>query len=145
MSSAPFDVQQVMDRLREQVPELREINGAADYRTVSKLSDFYPPCAYVVLTSEQGDNSEKRGRQRALVTFGVVLAVRNYRDTKGEESMDALRPLLGKVRDALIGWLPSEQGAREIAWKAGDVIDYDHSTLLWGDVYQTQHFIGSGK
>lgn len=146
MNSKPFDIGQIKDRLKAEVTGLREVGGAADYRSVRELGDFYPPCAYVVLTSEQGDaKSESRGRQRALVTFGVVLAVRNYRDVQGDEALDDLSPLLGQVRDALIGFKPAEQGSREIAWKAGDVIDYDDNTLLWGEVYQTQHFIGSGK
>ena len=75
-------------------------------------------------------------------TVGVVLAVSNYRDTRGAETVEELTPLLGKVRAALMGWTPDIIGGRPFQFLQGDVLDYDASTLLWTDVYQTQHFIG---
>lgn len=146
MSSAPFDTDPVIERLRASVPELREVAGAANFAAVKNLRDFVVPGAHVVLTSERPDNQEPRGgRQRAIVTLGVAVAVRNYRDVTGGELKDALSPILSGVRNALIGWLPPEQGARPMKWAGGDVIDYDDNTLLWGDVFQTQHFIGAAQ
>ncbi|MAN51214.1 MULTISPECIES: phage tail terminator protein [unclassified Marinimicrobium] len=144
MSSAPFDTAPVIARVREQVTALRAVEGAASFAAVQNLRDFVVPGAYVVLTRERPDNQEPRGgRQRAIVTLGVVVAVRNYRDVTGGELKDALNPILNGVRNALIGWTPPEQGARPMKWAGGDVIDYDDNTLLWGDVFQTQHFIGA--
>ena len=143
MSAAPFDASLVIARLREQVQALQAVEGAAEYAAITSLRDLRPPCAYVLLARERGDGEPpKGGRQRALVTFGVVLAVRNYRDQRGAESMDELAPLLGQVRAALMGWTPAVTGGRPVQWLQGDVLDYDNSTLLWSDVYQPQHFIG---
>ncbi|MDF5818305.1 hypothetical protein P4054_26135 [Pseudomonas aeruginosa] len=42
----------------------------------------------------------------------LVVATRNYRDNKGKNAMGDLRPVLGQVRDALIGWVPPGSGGR---------------------------------
>lgn len=144
MSARPFDMEQVIARLKEKVQQLHCVEGAAGYATVKNLPDFVTPGAFAILVREQADQSDpKAGRQRAQVTFGVVVAVRNYRDQTGAESKETLDPILDAIRQALIGWQPKEQGARPVKWMAGDVIDYDNNTLLWGDVFQTQHFIGA--
>ena len=141
--SQPFDSQMVIDRLKS-LPELQSVAGAAEYATVTSLKDFRVPCAYVLLLQERGDDAavKPRGGQRAIVTFAVVVAARNYGDQRGERTLQELRPLLGSVRDLLMGWTPEARGARPVQWTRGDVLDYDRSTLLWADVYQTQHFIG---
>lgn len=143
MSAAPFDVDQVIGRLRAQVPELQLVEGAGAYAAIRSLGDFRPPSAFVLLVNERSDGEvPKGGRQRALATFGVVLAVRNYRDQIGAAAMNDVSPLVGRIRDLIIGWQPEIQGGRPCQWLQGDVLDYDASTLLWCDVFKTQHFIG---
>lgn len=143
MSAAPFDVELVIQRLRDLVPELHLVEGAGAYAAIRSLADFRTPSAYVLLARERGDGEPpKNGRQRVLATFGVVLAVRNYRGQVGHDAMIEASPLVGRVRDALIGWQPAATGSRPCQWLQGDVLDYDASTLLWSDVFQTQHFIG---
>lgn len=140
MNAQPFDIQPVIERLRAGMPELRLVGGAADYAAITGLRDFVPPCAYVLIAQERGEPNGANGRQRALVTFGVVLAVRNHSGARG--AADDLRPLLGKLRETLMAWIPGRPGARAVQWLQGDVLDYDAGTLLWSDVYQTQYFIG---
>jgi hypothetical protein len=141
--SEPFDIQAVIDRLAS-VEQLDGIQGAAEYASVTSLKDFRVPSAYVLLLQERADDAQVKpgGRQRAIVTFGVVLAVRNYGDQRGERTLKELRPILGAVRGRLMGWTPEVPGARPVQWSRGDVLDYDRSTLLWAEVYSTQHFIG---
>lgn len=143
--SAPFNINLVIERLRAEVPELQSVEGVAEYGAVTSLRDFRTPCGFALLVRERADGDEPkpgRGTQRLLVTFGVVLVVRNYRDTRGAQVVDELNPLLGKVRAALMGWTPDVLGARPCRFIQGDVLDYDASTLLWTDVYQTQQIIG---
>lgn len=145
MSSAPFDVALVVARLKSQVPELQLIEGAARYAAITGLRDFRPDSAYVLLLKESSSDETAtagRGRQRAQVEFGVVLAITNYRDVRGGESVNQASPLIGRVRDALIGWEPELRGARPCQWLRGEVLDYDADTLLWAETYRAQHFIG---
>lgn len=142
MASEPFDINLVIERIKQQVTEFKLVEGAADYAAITALRDFRPPCCYVLLAQEKGGDDSKGSAQQALVTFGVVVVVKNYRDVrKGAEAADALRPLVGKVRDALKNWIPDEQGARKCRWLQGDVADYDQQNLLWIDVFKTQHIL----
>lgn len=144
MNSGPFSIGLVIERLRAQVPTLQSVEGTAQYAAITNLREFRPDSAFVLLARERGDGEPPKagGRQRAQVTFGVVLAVRNYRDQVGGEALDEVSPLIAQVRAALMGWTPLVDGGRPCQWLQGDVLDYDDSTLLWSDVFQTQHFIG---
>jgi hypothetical protein len=144
VSSAPFPVSTVIARLEALVPDLQLVQGAAEYSRIKAFSEFRPDSAYVLLANERGDSDGPRtGRQRAVVTFGVVIAVQNYRDQSGGEAMEAISPLIGQARDAILGWTPPVNGGRPCWWLQGDVLDFDDSMLLWADVFQTQHFIGA--
>ncbi|MGH8039904.1 MAG: phage tail terminator protein [Stenotrophomonas sp.] len=154
MSAAPFDVRVVQDRLRTSVKALRSVEGSADFQSITSLQDFPAPCAYVVLAREKGQPNEPghapRGqmaevRQIMVVTFAVVLAVRNYREQRGAQVADDLSSMLSATRGVLIGWVPDVRGARACQLLQGDIQDYDAGTALWADVYQTQHSIGGAK
>jgi hypothetical protein len=143
VSSAPFAISAVIDRLRTQCPAFQLVEGAAEYAAIQSLSEFRPDSAYVLLSRERGTGEPPRvGRQAAIVTFGVVIAVQNFRDRIGGEAIGDISPLIGQARAAIMGWTPTVNGGRPCQWLQGDVLDFDNSTLLWADVFQTQHFIG---
>ncbi|TBU75200.1 phage tail terminator protein [Phytopseudomonas daroniae] len=146
MSNAPLDTRLVIERLN-MLEQLQTVGTAADYAAVKGLSSFRTPSAYALLSRENAmpnpaGNSTGRVRQMTESTFGVVIAVRNYRysDT---DAADALGPILDAVRGVIIGWSPPLPGARGCQFVAGQVLDSNDSTLLWAEVYATQHSIGS--
>ncbi|MHB1273617.1 MAG: phage tail terminator protein [Rhodanobacter sp.] len=144
MSAAPFDVALVIAQIKSAAPLLRQVSGAADYAAVKTLRDFAPPCAFVLLATEKLELTpgNTTGHQRATASFGVVVAVRNYRAAdRGQQASDELRSVLGQLRSALMGWTPALPGGRPTQLVRGDLVDYDQATLLWTDQYQTQHFI----
>lgn len=155
MSAAPFDVRGIQARLKEQAKALRLVQGSADYMAIRSLQDFPAPCAYVVLAREKGipnppghamPGQQAAVRQVMVVTFAVVVAVRNYRDARGSAVADDLTAVLNATRGALIGWVPPGlKGARACQLLQGDIQDYDAATVLWADVYQTQHSIGGAQ
>lgn len=147
--SGPFDPRLAIERLRGQVPALQLVGAAADFTAVKSLPSFRPPSAYVVLAQESAapnppGSTSGRVRQVVNVTFGVVVAVRNYRHDEAEKS-DALGAVLTAVRAAIVGWTPPLPMARPCQFVTGQVLDSDSSTLLWGDIYSTQHAIGSAS
>lgn len=146
MSSEPFDHRLVLDRLTT-ISALELVGTAADFVSVKTLQGFRMPSAYALLAQEMANpnppgNNGGRVRQVVEVHFGVVLAVRNYRHDDAEKA-DALAPILDAVRKVIIGWTPPLPLARACQFVTGKVLDSDGSTLLWGEVYSTQHAIGS--
>jgi hypothetical protein len=47
-----------------------------------------------------------------MVTFGVVIAVQNFRDQIGGEAIGDISPLIGQARAAIMGWIPPVNGGR---------------------------------
>jgi hypothetical protein len=138
----PFDTSLAQARLKTQVAALREVEGASEYAAVKALRDFPTPCAYVLFAVEAGSGTPRGARVAgASAEFGVVLAVSNYRDRRGEQLQPELVTLLGQVRSALIGWQPPAPGVGPIAWRGGAVMDYDDATLLWVEAYECTHVL----
>lgn len=152
MSFAPFNVQPVADRIRALVADLRLVGLAADYAAVKNLRDFTPPSVFVVLAQERfQDNPPGHGQrgeqvkvtQRGTVAVGVVIVGRNYREQHGAQLSGAMNTLIDQVRRVLGGWVPDVPGARPFQLQRGDLLQYDDSTALWCDVWQTQTLIGA--
>ena len=155
MSSTPYDVTPIIERLATEVSVLQQVRGAADYAAITALRDFRVPEGFVLVTNERAASQDNarvstgagatagHARQAAAVEIGVVLAVRNYRYQRGAPAVNDAMPIIGAVRDSLVGWLPpGVRGARPLRWMRGYVLDYDAGTLLWADTFTTQHFIG---
>lgn len=146
MSNAPLDHRVIIERLRA-LTQLQSVGTAADYAAVKGLTGFRTPSAYALLARESAapnptGNTAGRVRQMVEVTFGIVIAVRNYRYSDADAA-DALGPILEAVRGVIVGWSPPQPGARPCQFVTGQALDSDSSTLLWGEVYSTQHSIGS--
>ena len=135
-----FDTAQVVQRIRESLPELRFVGGAADLAAVQELRSFRTPACYVIFAAEQNTqrvpDSIAQCTLESRVEFTTVLAIRHWREQRGEQMYDARLQLLGALRGALIGWRPPQQGCRVIGWQAGRVLDYDAATLLLSDDWQ---------
>ena len=100
MSFAPFDTDMVVARVARQVPELQLVGGAADYAAVKELRSFRTPSAYVIFAEERNTGKVPTSvnvcAQESVVEFGVVLALRHYRETRGEQMQDDMRALVGR-------------------------------------------------
>ena len=145
MSFAPFDTDMVVARVARQVPELQLVGGAADYAAVKELRSFRTPSAYVIFAEERNTGKVPTSvnvcAQESVVEFGVVLALRHYKELRGEQMHQEARALIGAVRSALIGWRPPAQGARVVTWMSGKVLDYDAGVLLYADLYQLPYML----
>lgn len=149
MSFEPLDLTPIIDRIRSEIPDMEEVGGAAEYSAVMDLVSFRTPSSYVVLAQEKDltQATEKpgrrpSGRQQLESTFGVIMALRNYRDPEGEAVSAEARQMIGKVRAQLMGWTPDKTEFARLWFQQGDVLDYNDNTLLWIDVYNTTHYIG---
>lgn len=136
-----LDTGLIEQRLREMVPTLESVAGAADYAAVQDIRSFRPPCAFVVLAQEKGSTDLPRGVHQATATFGVITAARNYSSGSGSAAIDDARPLVKAIRTALVGWKPANREFFACSWVQGDVLDYDANTLLWIDVFETTYYV----
>ena len=146
MSSNPFDMQLIIDRMKplENNP-FRVIGSIIEYNRITDLSGFTAPAIYIVPSSEVGKPNSGSGRQRADVLFGAIVVAQNHQYSSISPLLHEINPLLGLVRERLMGWLPPVSGGREVEWVRGDILDYNSSVLVWVEVFRTAHHIGGGN
>lgn len=140
-----FNAELIQERLRD--PELKFANvaGAAEYAAVERVGSFRHNTLFVVVSKERNKSPGKPAASKraiAEVTFGIISVGRNYRDTTGAAALQDVGPVIGRVRKAILGWLPA--GCLEpCQWLEGNVLDYDKTNLLWLDVFTTSYTIGN--
>src|SRR5687768_5204949 len=104
-----FDPQWTIARLKDQVPVLKQVSGAADLPTaIEQLKQ--PPAAYVIPLAERAAPNALATEaisQECATRFAVVLATQNLRDVRGEAAQATLLPIRKAVFEALLGWVPA--------------------------------------
>lgn len=139
-----FDTELIIERLKETQFQFELVEGAAEYEAVTSLSGFRPGSLYVVLLGDYnpaGSGAQAKRKTAAIVNFAVIVAARNYRGSKGAEALKDAKPIIERMREALMGWPPA--GCTSCIWHRGDVLDKDKQNLLWADVFSTTHVIGA--
>jgi len=144
MSVGPFDTDQVVTRLRDQVTGLRAVGGAADFAAAAERPGALP-AAFVLLAREDAKpkaGGSAIGIQAIDVKFGVVLALQHYRSSeRGVAQANALRLLIAEVRTVLLGWEPATDGpAERIGLVSGQILRYDQATVWWQETFSTRYW-----
>ena len=148
MSSQPFDVSVIAEKLKELMVEktLVFVGTSAEYSKLTDLTSVPTPAAYVLLGKETPNDKPVSTRQSVTVNFGVVIVARDVssRATNIQTVKQLANPVIGAVRDLLIGkTVQFIDGVRPINWVGGQTLGFQNGVLVWIDSYQTQHFIGS--
>lgn len=136
-------LQETQDRLKEEVPDLKLVAGAAAFSMLKENPSRHQlPAAYVIpLADRASPNSLANGvRQMVTSRVGILLAVSSLRDPRGEETVDLLEPLRAKVVKAVLGWSPTTDD-EPMTFLAGQVIAVRNGVLWWQDEFATGNTI----
>jgi hypothetical protein len=138
MSNVIFDPELVIARLSDQVPALIKVSGAADFAACKPDLRQVPAAFVVPLTERPGDNSLLNGvSQRVTCAFGVIIAVQNLRDVRGQMAQQGLREIRLAMLDAVLGWQPASD-YNVCQFGGGRVLQMNDQVLWWQDDYYTQ-------
>ncbi|WP_373840487.1 hypothetical protein [Glaesserella sp.] len=147
-STSPFDLRLVIERLKSRMPDdIKHIGSTAEYRSISELSlsGLPTPAVYVVPNNEIGHQDGVAIRQMVTVTFSVILIVQSYQYSHASPQLAVSSPVIGKIREALMGWVPPIRGAKETHFVRGDVLDYSNNYLVWMETYKTSMIMGIAR
>lgn len=147
-STAPFDLRLVLEQLKPLMPEhIHHLGSTAEYRSITELSlaGLPTPAVYVIPNAEVGHQNDIAVRQMVTVTFGVVIIVQSYQYSPDNPQLNVSAPVIGKIREQLIGWVPPIKGAKETFFVRGDVLDYSNTYLAWLETYQTKVIMGKNR
>lgn len=144
MAIVLFDPQWIITRLKAEVSGLKLIGGAADFVSAAE-GVKQTPSAFVLPSSERAGSSSTGTMvvsQNNNVRFGVVMAVQNLRDPRGEKAQADLLPIRTSIMNALHGWQP-DYDFDPIEFGGGRLLQLNDQVLWWQDEFVTAHFIRS--
>ena len=128
-------------RIKAECPLLKgRVYGAAEL-AVATPTTMQPPCAFVIPMSRKSESNKLSGgfSQRVTAQIGVVIAIRNFSDTRGEGGHKQLEAVQGEVDKALRGWVAPDTDI-PTEHVDGRLAGYDNLVLRWSDVFQTQFY-----
>ncbi len=144
MAIALFDASLIVARLRDQVSALRKVEGAAEFAAAEpdlKLT----PAAFVIELANRTAPSRTGTEvvsQVNEIRFGVVMAVQNLRDVRGDAAKATLNPLRESVMTALLGWVP-EPEYDPCEYGGGRLVQIANQVLWWQEEYVTRFLLRS--
>lgn len=117
--------------------KFREVAGAANLEAISDGRLTAPGC-YIYRTNAQAVPSAYDDQVSQLVTdrFGVVVVVRNVRDSRQGDSSDDAEQYCEALREILLGWQPDPYSA-PIEYAGGTLVSLLNGFLIWQESYQT--------
>lgn len=131
-----LDLDPWIQRIDDNVTELHgAVYGAAELAAVKENSQRTPAAWVIPVADDAGNNVLLNAvSQRITERIGVVFAVRNVSDKRGETAHNALRTIRRAVKDTLIGWLP-DPDEDEVVFSRGRLIDFSNRVIWWQDEY----------
>ena len=135
-----LDLTPYIARLREQMPQLQEVGGAAEFdRVLSKHA--VPPSAYVIYLGGRAQPESARcagvHRQQVAATFEVFICERNVADVFGAEAEADMRPLREGVLKALTGWTPDPACLEPLDRTTDRLWVFDQGVIWWRLAFAT--------
>ncbi|MBF0155144.1 MAG: hypothetical protein HQM03_22060 [Magnetococcales bacterium] len=124
----------IEERIRTQIPGLRQVAGAAGLGTIG-TGRVIPPAAFVVEAANTAGEAIE-GSQQVTESIAVVVVVDNRRDPRGADASDTCRQWRDQVSAALLGWRPSP-AHDPITYIRGSLVALTETTLSWQELYQT--------
>jgi len=123
------------------VKDFNKVAGAADFAS-AKEDLKNPPAAYVVPLADVAKPNQLQGagiEQLVVERFGVVLAVKNARDVRGDAVNAALETLRKKTITSLLGFVP-EVGYEPVQYGGGRLLMLDVSVTWWQLEFVTGYY-----
>ncbi|HHE3553069.1 hypothetical protein [Pasteurella multocida] len=148
MQYGPFDLKHVLEQLKPLQPEhIHTLGSTAEYRSLSELSmaGLATPAVFVVPNGEVSHQNDIAVRQMVTVSFSVIVIVQSYQYSNEMPHLSVSNPVIGKIREQLMGWVPPVKGAKETFFVRGDIVDYTNSYLVWMETYQTKIIMGRNR
>jgi len=135
-------IHEVIDRLSGADLGLA-VKGSADLAKAQ--ADQLRDSVFVMALDESAaNNSLITGvRQQVTLGIGVIIALGNRRDRRGQGAQDEINSLREDVRRMLLGWQP-DSADDVMTYRGGQLLNIQDAVVWWQDEYSTQYMITGG-
>lgn len=134
----------IIARLKAEVPQLRQIDGAMELDDVlTNDVRVDTPAVFVVPLDDipvADESFTGHVIQRITGTVAIVLCLDNYRDALGGESIGSLNQLRHAIRKALLGWVPDANTGEPVQAGPGRLMEFTGGRTWWSDEYQINYY-----
>ncbi len=140
MAITLLDHQLIIDRVEAEVSKLKSVAGTAGLAAAAE-SLKKAPAAFVLPVSDRASANSigtMVTRQNNTTRFGVIVAVQNLRDPRGEKAQADLLVLRQEILTTLHGWQPAAEFG-PIEYGGGRVLQLTDQVLWWQDEFLTSH------
>lgn len=133
-----FDPDLIIARVDAQVTAFKTVAGAADFAAAAG-GIVTPPVAFVLPLADRpsGNQAVSIVSQQNESRFGVLMAVQNLRDPRGQKAGTDLRTLRISVMTALLGWPPASE-YDPCEYGGGRMVQLADQVLWWQDDFITR-------
>jgi len=134
-------LQPIANQLIAQVTDFRKVAGAANFAAAQEDLKA-TPSAYVIPLSDVAQRNTLVGlsvSQRVIERFGVILAVDNKRDVRGDAVNAVLEPIRAATLVALLGMVPATD-YDPVLYAGGRLLLLDVSVMWWQLEFTTGYF-----
>jgi hypothetical protein len=132
----------IIARVAEKCPQLRLVAGAAEFAAISESIPIHPAAWVIPLGDSPRENTLAAGgvMQRMDSVFGVLIAVRDLTDQRGQAGVDTVGALRSSVMAALLGWTPSADAA-PIEYTGGRLVSFEGGFVWWQEEFGTSYYL----
>jgi hypothetical protein len=123
-------------------PVFNKVSGAANFVAAQDDLKNAFTAAYVIPLSDVAKPNDLMGmsvEQHIIERFGIVLAIRNYRDVRGGAVNSDLELVRKQTIGSLLGFVPAT-GYEPIQYGGGRILQLDLSTIWWQLEFTTGYY-----
>ncbi|WP_136414824.1 hypothetical protein [Herbaspirillum sp. ST 5-3] len=133
-------INEVIQRLKDTVPALKLVEGAAGFQAAVESNPKVTPCVFVIPLEETPGQSVDAPVviQNVRTKIGVVFVVRNLTDAKGLAAKVDLDALRNATKAQLLGWQP-QAGYDPLERGPGGLLAFRDGHMWWQDIYQSSY------
>lgn len=127
-----MDLSLIVARLKAELTALRSVGVSADLDAAIEGA-VAMPAAFVLPLAETAQDLGMTGSTGQAITqaFGVLHVVSNKRDAQGGQALDDLKTHRLALRQALVGWVPTEANGEPVTFTGGRLLRLDGDGRLW--------------
>lgn len=123
----------IITQLRAFCPSFEtRVAGAADFAALQESTALLSPCAFVIPMDDSPEASISQTAVRVPMqeTFGVIVALDNRLDERGQASGNSVNAIRAELWAALLGWHP-EPRYDGVVYEGGNLLTIDRARLWW--------------
>ena len=143
----------IIAQLRALCPSLAgRVAGAAEFKPVQEAAALPVPCAFVIPIDDRPDPPKAVNAvgQEMTDSFGVIVALDNRTDEKGQSASAGVHVIRAEIWSALLGWIPGPVNTvnpatfyNGIFYEGGSLLSLDRARMWYQFEFGAQMWIGA--